>query len=94
MHLYTSLKQIYVKYYYQLIPAFIIIIACVGSLVTYYITKAGMGGSGFFQLFLCTLGAMTYLAAVLAQIHREKSFFLFFYGLLLELILLIINLIF
>jgi len=94
MYLYRNLQQFYVKNYYQLIPAFIIIVACVGSLVTYYLTLKGMSPLNFFQLFLCTVGAMIYLASVLAQMPRKTSFLYFVFGLLLEVLLLSLNLIF
>ena len=94
MSFYYNLQQFYVKNYYQLIPAFIIIVACVGSLVTYYLTLEGMSALNFFQLFICVVGAMTYMASVLAQLPRKTTFLFFVLGLLLEVFLLSINLTF
>lgn len=94
MSLYSNFQQFYVKNYYQLIPAFIIIVACLGSLVTYYLTLKGMSPLNFFQLFLCTVGTMTYMASVLVQLPRKTSFLFFVIGLLIEVLLLSLNLIF
>ena len=94
MSLYSNFQQFYVKNHYQLIPAFIIIVACLGSLVTYYLTLKGMSPLNFFQLFLCTVVAMTYMASVLAQLPRKTSFLFFVIGLLIEVLLLSLNLIF
>jgi len=94
MNTYQSLQKSYIKNYYQLIPAFIIIIACLGSFVVYYLTKDGLNTVNFFMLFLSTVAAMSYLASVLAQSPRRICFFLFVVGLLIELVLLIPSMLF
>ena len=46
------------------------------------------------QLIICVAAAVGYLAAVLGQMPRKRTFQYFFYGLLIELFLLVINMIF
>ena len=94
MKYYNSLQRFYLSKFYLLIPAAIIILACLGSFVAYYLTKDGMGGANFFLLFLCVLGAMSYLTAVLGQFSPKATFKVFIFGLVLELVLLVISLVF
>jgi len=65
-----------------------------GFFIAYYLTKDGMGGANFFLLFLCVLGAMSYLTAVLGQFSPKATFKVFIFGLVLELVLLVISLVF
>jgi len=94
MNTYNSFKNFYVKNYLQLLPACIIIIACVGSFVVYYLTLEGLNAVNFFLLFLCTTAAMSYLASVLAQLPRRVSFLLFVIGMIVELALLVVSMVF
>ena len=94
MNYYNSIQRFYLSKFYLLVPAAIIILACLGSFVTYYLTKDGTGGGNFFLLFLSVLGAMSYLTAVLGQFSSKTTFKVFIFGLVLELVLLGISLLF
>jgi hypothetical protein len=91
MKLYDTLERFYLSKFYVLIPSAIIILACTGSFVAYYLTKSGLGTLNFIQLTLSVAAAMAYLAAVLSQMPRKVTFSFFVYGMLIELILLVIN---
>ena len=91
MKLYDTLERFYLSKFYVLIPAAIIILACTGSFVAYYLTKSGLETLNFIQLTLSVAAAMAYLAAVLSQMPRKVTFSFFVYGMLIELILLVIN---
>jgi len=92
MKYYNSLQRFYLSKFYLLVPAAIIILACLGSFAGYYLTKSGMSGANFFLLFLSVLGAMSYLTAVLGQFPPKTTFKVFVFGFALELILLLISL--
>lgn len=51
MKYYNSLQRFYLSKFYLLVPAAIIILACLGSFAGYYLTKAGMSGAIFFSSF-------------------------------------------
>ncbi|MEK9614207.1 MAG: hypothetical protein VW080_09840 [Flavobacteriaceae bacterium] len=94
MKIYSTLQRFYLSKYYLFVPASIIILACIGSMVAYYLTQDGMELTNFILLFLSVVGAMAYLTAVLGQLPRKKTFAFFFFGLLLEIGLLVISIAF
>ena len=94
MKLYTIIERFYVSKFYLLIPAAIIILACTGSFVVYYLTRSGLGPLNFIQLTICVAASMGYLASVLGQMPRKVTFGFFFYGMLIQIVLLAINLTF
>ena len=94
MNYYIAIQRFYLRKFYLLIPAAIIILACLGSFVAYYLTKDGMGGANFFLLFLSVLGAMSYLTSVFGHFSPKATFRVFIFGLVLELVLLGISLLF
>jgi len=51
MNYYNAIQHFYLRKFYLLILAAIIILACLGSFVAYYLTKDGMAGANFFLLF-------------------------------------------
>ena len=94
MKLYATIERFYISKFYLLIPVAIIILACIGSFVAYYLTKSGLGTLNFIQLTICVAASMGYLASVLGQTPRKVTFGFFFYGMLIQIVLLIINLTF
>ncbi|MDA7711618.1 hypothetical protein N8873_06115 [Flavobacteriaceae bacterium] len=94
MKLYHSFERFYLSKFYLFIPAAIIILAFMGAFVAYYLTIDGLHPLNFIQLIICVAAAVGYLAAVLGQMPRKRTFQYFFYGLLIELFLLVINMIF
>jgi hypothetical protein len=94
MKLYKSIEDFYLSHFYLVIPLAIILLSCVGGFAVYYITIKGMTLFIFFQMFLSVAGAMLYLTSILGQMARKTSFIFFFYGLLLEIILLAYNLLY
>lgn len=94
MKLYKSIEDFYLSHFYLVIPFAIILLSCVGGFAVYYITIKGMTLFNFFQMFLSVAGAMLYLTSILGQMARKTSFIFFFYGLLLEIILLAYNLLY
>lgn len=94
MKLYKSIEDFYLSHFYLVIPLAIILLSCVGGFAVYYITIKGMILFNFFQMFLSVAGAMRYLTSILGQVARKTSFIFFFYGLLLEIILLAYNLLY
>jgi len=94
MKLYKSIEDFYLSHFYLVIPLAIILLSCVGGFAVYYITIKGMTLFNFFQMFLSVAVAMLYLTSILGQMARKTSFIFFFYGLLLEIILLAYNLLY
>ena len=94
MKLYKSIEDFYLSHFYLVIPLAIILLSFVGGFAVYYITIKGMPLFNFFQMFLSVAGAMLYLTSILGQMARKTSFIFFFYGLLLEIILLAYNLLY
>jgi len=78
--------------YYQLIPLTIIIQACLGSAVVYFLLQGIPSFWDMVQLFGCVAATNMYLGAILGQIHVKKVFALFIIGLITNLILLILQL--
>ena len=78
--------------YFQLIPLTIIIQACIGSIAVYYILQGIPNFWDMFQLLCCVTATTMYLGAILAQIHVKKVFYIFIFGLMVNLILLTIQL--
>lgn len=79
--------------YFQLIPLTIIIQACLGSIVVYFLLQGIPTLWDMTQLFLCVAATTMYLGAILGQIHVKKVYYLFFVSLLVNIILLILQLI-
>ena len=79
--------------YYQLIPLTIIIQACIGSAVVYFLLQGIPTFWDMVQLFCCVASTNMYLGAILGQIHVKKVFTLFIVGLIANLILLIMQLV-
>ncbi|MDA0779626.1 MAG: hypothetical protein O2810_02095 [Bacteroidetes bacterium] len=79
--------------YYQLIPLTIIIQACIGSAVVYFLLHGIPTFWDMVQLFCCVAATNMYLGAILGQIHVKKVFTLFIVGLITNLILLILQLV-
>jgi hypothetical protein len=77
--------------YFQLIPL-TIIQACIGSIAVYYILQWIPNLWDMFQLLCCVTATTMYLGAILAQIHVKKVFYIFIFGLMVNLILLTIQL--
>lgn len=94
MKLYKSIEDFYLSHFYLVIPLAIILLSCVGGFAVYYITIKGMTLFNFIQMFLSVAGTMLYLTSILGQMARKTSFIFFFYGLLLEIILLAYNLLY
>ena len=78
--------------YYQLIPLTIIIQACIGSVVVYFLLQGKPTFWDMIQLFCCVAATNMYLGAILGQIHVKKVFALFIIGLIINIILLTIQL--
>ena len=79
--------------YYQLIPLTIIIQACIGSAVVYFLFQGIPTFWDIVQLFCCVAATNMYLGAILGQIHVKKVFTLFIVGLIANLIFLILQLV-
>lgn len=79
--------------YYQLIPLTIIIQACIGSIVVYFLLQGIPTFWDMIQLFCCVAATTMYLGAILGQIHVKKVFALFVIGLLINILLLTIQLV-
>jgi len=78
--------------YFQLIPLTIIIQACIGSIAVYYILLGIPDFWDMLQLLLCVAVSSIYLGSILAQIHVKKVFYIFIYGLIVNILLLTIQL--
>jgi hypothetical protein len=89
MKFYSKLQHYYLSKFYLIFPAAMIVLACTGAFVTYFVTQNKMSPLNFIILFLSVLGAMTYLAAILSQAPRKTTFTLFVFGFILEILLLI-----
>lgn len=77
--------------YYQLIPLTIIIQACIGSVVVYFLLQGIPTLWDMIKLLLCVAATTMYLGAILGQIHVKKVFALFFIGLITNFLLLAIQ---
>lgn len=79
--------------YFQLIPLTIIIQACIGSIVVFFLLQGTPSFWDMIQLFCCVLATVLYLGAILGQLHVKRVFGLFLFGLIVNITLLIIQLI-
>jgi hypothetical protein len=79
--------------YFQLIPLTIIIQACIGSMVVFFLLQGIPTVWDMIQLLLCVAATTLYLGAILAQIHVKKVFNLFVLGLVVNMLLLTIQLV-
>ncbi len=74
--------------YYQLIPLTIIIQACIGSIAVYFLLQ---GAPTFWDMILlmgCITATTAYLGGILGQIHVKKVFYIFIFGLIVNLFVL------
>ncbi|MGB0274788.1 MAG: hypothetical protein ACPGAA_00110 [Flavobacteriaceae bacterium] len=78
--------------YFQLIPLTIIIQACIGSMVVYFLLQRVPTVGDMIQLLICVAATTAYLGAILGQIHVKKVFALFIIGLIVNILLLAIQL--
>lgn len=79
--------------YFQLIPLTIIIQACIGSMVVYFLLQKVPTVWDMIQLLICVAATTGYLGAILGQIHVKKVFALFIINLILNTLLLSIQLV-
>ncbi|NQZ43880.1 MAG: hypothetical protein HRT65_06175 [Flavobacteriaceae bacterium] len=70
---------------------FIIIQSCLGSIAAMFILMQGTSISQLFQLFLVTITCMVFNASILSQQKPKLIFELFFIGLLVNTVLLLLN---
>lgn len=82
----------FARSYFQLIPLTIIIQACVGSVVVYFLLQGTPSEWDMIQLLLCVAATTLYLGAILAQVHVKKVFYVFFLGLAVNVLLLVLQL--
>lgn len=78
--------------YFQLIPLTIIIQACIGSMVVFYLLQDIPSIWDMFQLLCCVTATLMYLGAILGQVHVKKVFTLFVVGLATNILLLTLQL--
>ena len=78
--------------YFQLIPLTIIIQACIGSIAVYYILHGIPDFWDMLQLLLCVAVSTIYLGSIFAQMHVKKVFYIFIFGLIVNILLLTIQL--
>jgi|TARA_X000000950_G_scaffold51193_3_gene60512 hypothetical protein len=91
--MYSKAYRLFAGSYYQLIPLTIIIQACIGYIVVYFLLQGKPTFWDMIQLFCCVAATNMYLGAILGQIHVKKIFALFFIGLVVNIVLLAIQLI-
>lgn len=86
-------EQFYSKFY-LMIPLSIIVLACLGSAVAYFIALKGNSPFNLFQMFVCIAAAMSYLAVLLGQFKKKVLIKVLAWALITESLLLVINLAF
>ena len=84
----TKAYRYFAGSYFQLIPLTIIIQACIGSVVVYFLLQGTPTFWDMFLLLCCVAATTLYLGAILGQIHVKKVFYLFISGLVVNIILL------
>ncbi|PDH46168.1 MAG: hypothetical protein CND43_01195 [Flavobacteriales bacterium MED-G15] len=92
MKLFKTLQDYFISQFYVMIPASILILACVGSFSVYFLSVKGYSFLIFFQMTVCVAAAMCYLAFLLAQFKKEILFKTLIIALLIESVILAINL--
>ena len=78
--------------YFQLIPLTIIIQACIGSMVVFFLLQGIPTVWDMIQLLLCVAATTMNLGVILAQVHVKIVFNLFIVGLIINISLLAIRL--
>ncbi|MCY4560869.1 MAG: hypothetical protein OXC03_00850 [Flavobacteriaceae bacterium] len=84
---YNHLLKVYIQNYYLLLPISIILISCIGAFGTLILSMEGMNLINVLHLLVVVVLAMIYLVGVIGQLPRERSFFLLYFGVVFELIL-------
>ncbi len=91
MFLYYKLRATFLSHYLLAIAASIIILTGVGSANIMFISLGGNDGSAILEMILVTLASMAFLSAALAQLKPVYVFNIFFWGLLFQLVFLILK---
>ena len=91
MFLYYKLRATFLSYYLLAIAASIIVLSVTGSINIMFINMGGNGGTAILEMILVTLASMAFLSAALAQLKPVYVFNFFFWGLLFQLIFMILK---
>ena len=91
MSLYLKLRGIYLSYYLLAVAASIIIISVVGSINVMIINMGGNDGKAILEMALVRAASMGFLFTVLAQIKPVYVFNFFIWGMLFQIIFLVLK---
>jgi len=79
------------SYYLLAIAASIIELSVTGSINIIFINMGGNGGTAILEMILVTLASMAFLSAALAQLKPVYVFNFFFWGLVFQLVFMILK---
>ena len=91
MFLYYKLRATFLSYYLLAIAASIIVLSVTGSINIMFINMGGNGGTAILEIILVTLASMAFLSAALAQLKPVYVFNFFFWGLVFQLVFMILK---
>jgi len=91
MTLYYKLRSIYLSYYLLAVATSIILISVFGSINMMYINMGGNDGTAILEMILVIAASMGFLFTVLAQIKPNFVFRFFVWGMLFQIIFMILK---
>ena len=91
MFLFYKLRASFLSYYLLAIAASIIVLSVTGSINIMFINMGGNGGTAILEIILVTLASMAFLSAALAQLKPVYVFNFFFWGLVFQLVFMILK---
>lgn len=91
MTLYYKLRSIYLSYHLLAVATSIILISVFGSINMMYINMWGNDGTAILEMILVIAASMGFLFTVLAQIKPNFVFRFFVWGMLFQIIFMILK---
>ena len=91
MFLYYKLRGTFLSYYLLAIATSIIVLSVIGSVNIMFINMARNDSTAILEMILVTLASMAFLSAALAQIKPIYVFNFFIWGLLFQLIFMVLK---
>ena len=91
MFLYYKLRTTFLFYYLLAIATSIIVLSVIGSINIMFLIWGGNDSTAILEMILVTLASMAFLSAALAQIKPIYVFNFFIWGLLFQIVFMILK---
>lgn len=91
MFLYYKLRTTFLSYYLLAIATSIIVLSVIGSINIMFLIWGGNDSTAILEMILVTLASMAFLSAALAQIKPIYVFNFFIWGLLFQIVFMILK---